>query len=113
MRRPRNAHMRAPVHRLNRALAATRGAFVLALAIVLLATGGHLLHAHDEHEGAGLYNEAHVLAGAAARTADAPVPSAPPAQAIAAVVSAAPPTTRPIAPAAALRRAESRAPPSA
>jgi hypothetical protein len=112
MLRPRHADSRSLVRRLKPAPSATRGALALALAIAVLATGGHLPHIHEEHAGAGVYNEAHVLEGAAALAADAPVPSAPAAQAIATVVSAPAAMARPLARAPALRRAEPRAPPS-
>jgi hypothetical protein len=87
-------------------------ALVLVVAAALVAAGGHVLHVHVANN-AGLYNEQHVLEGAAGLSPDAPVPSAPGASVAASAAAAPPPALQPVAPAPAVRRADPRAPPSA
>ena len=87
-------------------------ALVFTIAAALVVADGHVLHVHAA-DSAGLYNEQHVLAGAAGRFAAAPVPSAPEASADALVVATPPPVLQPVAPAPDVRRADPRAPPSA
>ena len=98
--------------RLRRAHVLTRVLLVVAMAAALVGAGAHVLHVHAA-DTAGLYNEQHVLEAAATLTADAPLPSAAAGGAIADVVAAAVPAASDVAPAPALRRADSRAPPSA
>lgn len=87
-------------------------ALVFAIAASLVVAGGHVLHVHAAGS-TGLYNEQHVLEGAAGLSADAPVPSAPAPSTAALVVTAPLQALQLVAPAPAARRADPRAPPSA